>query len=314
MVSGPPWIDATAFRRLLPPADAVAVLEESLLAADLAAEPPRQAVPLASGQMLVMPSTAGGLGVKIVTVSERAMPGRPRIQSVYVLFDADSLAPAAFIDGTALTALRTPAVSALAASRLMPARIGRLVVFGTGPQAIGHIEAITAVRPVHEVVIVGRTPARASELADKLAGAGVPARSGTPDAVQQAEAVVCATTSAEPLFDGTAIGPACCVIAVGSHEPGKRELDAALLGRSMVVVEDIPTALREAGDIIQAIAAGTLTEGRLTTLADLVAGRVLPDERRPRVFKSVGMAWQDLAVAKESYVRWVGEQSDLRGS
>jgi ornithine cyclodeaminase len=304
----PPWIDAAAVRRLLPPGDAMAVLEESLLAADLAAEPPRQAVPLASGQLLVMPSTAGGLGVKIVTVSERARPGWPRIQSVYVLFDADSLAPAAFIDGTALTALRTPAVSALAASRLMPARTGRLVVFGTGPQAVGHVEAITAVRPVHEVVIVGRTLAKASELAGQLAAAGAPARPGTPAAVEHAEAVVCATTSAEPLFDSAAIRPGCCVIAVGSHEPGKRELDAALLGRSMVVVEDVPTALREAGDVIAAIAAGTLTEGRLTPLADLVAGRVLPDERHPRVFKSVGMAWQDLAVAREIYARSVGEQ------
>lgn len=309
VVSRPRWIDAAAVRRLLPVADAVAVLEGTLLAADLTAEPPRQSVPLASGQLLVMPSTAGGLGVKIATVSERAGPGRPRIQSVYVLFDAASLAPAAFIDGTALTTLRTPAVSALAASRLMPARIGRLVAFGTGPQAIGHVEAIAAIRPVHEVVIVGRTGAKAASLAGELAAAGVPARPGTPRAVEDAEVVVCATTSAGPLFDGRAIGPGCCVIAVGSHEPGKRELDAALLGRSTVIVEDVPTALREAGDVIAAIAAGALTEGRLTPLADLVAGRLLPDEGHPRVFKSVGMAWQDLAVAREIYARSTGEES-----
>ena len=247
--NAPRWIDAAAVRRLLPVTDAMSTLERALLAADLAAEPPRQAVALPSGQLLLMPSTAGGLGIKLVTVTEHPAPGRPRIQALYVLMDPASQAPVALIDGVALTALRTPAVFALAADRLAPARGGRLVVFGTGPQAVGHIEAISVIRPMREMVIVGRVPAKAEALADELAAKGVPARAGMSAAVAEAEIVVCATTSARPLFPGSAIPPDCCVIAVGSHEPAKRELDSGLLARSTVIVEDVATALREASEL-----------------------------------------------------------------
>ncbi|WP_290499789.1 hypothetical protein [Kocuria sp. UBA5001] len=90
---------------------------------------------------------------------------------------------------------------------------------------------------------------------------------------------------------------AACVVAKGSHEPQFRELDSALTGRAQVVVEDRATAMREAGDVIQAVADSSLHEDSLVDLADVVTGGVAPDTARPRVFKCVGMSRQDLVVA-----------------
>jgi ornithine cyclodeaminase len=181
--------------------------------------------------------------------------GEPRIQGVCVVFDAQTLAPVALVDGIALTNARTPAVSALAVRALAAPDARRLLVFGRGPQAHGHVEAIKAVRPIERVDMVGRDGADVDEL------------------VAAADVVCCATTAREPLFDGS---------LVADH--------------ATVVVESRASALREAGDVIGAIAAGALGEAQLVTLADLVCGRAsLP--AGPRLFKSTGMAWEDAVVA-----------------
>jgi ornithine cyclodeaminase/alanine dehydrogenase-like protein (mu-crystallin family) len=88
------------------------------------------------------------------------------------------------------------------------------------------------------------------------------------------------------------------VVAVGSHEPDAREVDAPLLGRATVVVEDVGTALREAGDVVLAIAEGRLTADDLVPMRDVVTSTVTPPADRPLVLKSVGMSWQDLVVAE----------------
>ena len=115
--------------------------------------------------------------------------------------------------------------------------------------------------------------------------------------VSAADIVCCATTAREPLFDGSLVADHATVVAIGSHEPDARETDDALARRATVVVESRTSALREAGDVIGAIAAGALREDELVTLADLVCGRVVADPQRPRLFKSTGMAWEDAVVA-----------------
>ena len=87
------------------------------------------------------------------------------------------------------------------------------------------------------------------------------------------------------------------VVAIGSHEPDAREVDDALVRRATVVVESRASALREAGDVIGALAAGAVREDALVTLADVVCGRVVVPGDRPRLFKSTGMAWEDAVVA-----------------
>jgi ornithine cyclodeaminase/alanine dehydrogenase-like protein (mu-crystallin family) len=300
------WIDAETVTELLPMRGAIDTLEAALAGGlDPSADPPRHAVDTKNGQMLLMPTQISGwAGVKIVSVAPgNAERGLPRIQGIYVLMDAETLSPVALLDGSAITSLRTPAMSAVAVRHLAAGGASRLVVFGTGPQARGHVEALRAVRPVTEVVVVGRDPTRAQSFVDRLAGTGVLGSVGTPDAVADADLVVCATTSGEPLFEGRLIADHACVVAVGSHQPERRELDATLLGRASVVVEDVSTALREAGDVIRAIAQGALAAESLLAIDGIVIGRTRVDPTLPRVYKSVGMAWQDLVVAAELYRR-----------
>jgi ornithine cyclodeaminase/alanine dehydrogenase-like protein (mu-crystallin family) len=300
------WIDAEAVNALLPMRAAIDSLEAALAAGlDPSADPPRDVIDTRRGQLLLMPSEiADRVGVKIVSVASGNVGlGLSRIQGMYLLMDAETLAPVALLDGIAITSLRTPAMSAVAVRHLASADASRLVVFGTGPQAWGHVEALCAVRPVTEVVVIGRDPGRAQAFADRLTGTGVLATLGSPDAVADADLVVCATTSGDSLFDGRLIQDRSCVVAVGSHEPDRRELDAQLLGRASVVVEDVATALREAGDVVLAVAAGALDPTGMVTVSDLVTGRASVDPTLPSVYKSVGMAWQDLVVATEIHRR-----------
>ncbi|HEX6742896.1 MAG TPA: hypothetical protein VF087_01745 [Solirubrobacteraceae bacterium] len=272
----PPFLAAADVAERLSPAAASDALQHALLRGlDPEADPPRGALAVGAGELLVMPSAAAHHAVvKLVTVG-----GEPRIQGVCVVFDATTLAPVALVDGIALTDVRTPAVSALAVRALAPPDARRLLVFGRGPQAHGHVEAIRAVRPIEHVDMVGRDHGPVDEL------------------VATADIVCCATTAREALFDGSLVADHATVVAIGSHEPDAREVDDALVGRATVVVESRTSALREAGDVIGAIASGALREDSLVTLADLVCGRVTVDLDRPRLFKSTGMAWEDAVVA-----------------
>jgi ornithine cyclodeaminase len=274
---------------------------------------PRIPVDLVNGQFLLMPSQTpsevtsgvlpdgrGAAGVKVVTVAPgNPSRGLPRIQAVYLLFDADTLGLRAVLDGTALTTLRTPAVSVAAVLDRLPDRPLRLVVLGTGPQATGHAAAFAAVRRVHRTTYLARSPARTSLDAVQLGS------SDAETALADADVVVCATSARDPLFDSSILRDDVIVVAVGSHEPDARELDESLLARATVVVEDVATALREAGDVVVAIDRGALAAGDLVTLRDHVAGTAetagatgrADTAVRPLVFKGVGMSWEDLVVA-----------------
>jgi ornithine cyclodeaminase/alanine dehydrogenase-like protein (mu-crystallin family) len=255
------------------------------------------------GQLLLMPSASQRfVGVKVATVA----PGNPaigkeRIQGVYLLMDAETLGVIATIDGTALTTLRTPAVSAAAADHLAPERVDHLVVFGSGPQAWGHILALATIRDLGMVSIVGRDRKRAAALAAQSTAAGFDAEVGGADSVRDAQVIVCATTARQPLFDGSLVPDDSLTIAVGSHEPDAREFDSALAARAQVVVEERSSALREPGDVIIPVAEGVLDPASLVPLRDILTGRVTMDAGRPRIFKSVGMSWEDLVIASAVY-------------
>jgi ornithine cyclodeaminase/alanine dehydrogenase-like protein (mu-crystallin family) len=273
-----PFLDADEIRRRLDAAAAADALEAALLGGlDPESDPPRGAIELDPGQLLVMPSGAARHPVvKLVTVG-----GEPRIQGVCVVFDGETLAPMALVDGIALTNVRTAAVSALAVRHLAIPDARRLLVFGRGPQAHAHVEAMRAVRPIELVDMVGRDQACGS--VDELVAA--------------ADVVCCCTTAREPLFDGSLVAEHAVVVAIGSHEPDLRETDDALAASATIVVESRASALREAGDVIIAIEAGATSADELVTLAELVRGDVRPDPARPRLFKSTGMSWEDAVIA-----------------
>ncbi len=293
-----PYFDADALAKILSWPTAIEAISTAVAELDTAALPARTVLPTRRGELMLMPAeSAAGVGVKVLTIApDNPSIGRPRIQGLYIVFDSTTLTPRALIDGAALTAVRTASVSAFAISRLARPDASTLVVFGSGPQAESHIAAIRSIRPLRSVVIVGRDRSRASELATRVDGVrGVMATVGSGDDIATADIVVCATTARTPLFDGSRLADDACVVAVGSHEPDARELDAEVFRRATrVVVEDADTAQREAGDVIQAIAAGTLDVQRLIGLDDLAP---LSPSAGMSVFKSVGMAWQDLALA-----------------
>lgn len=254
-------------------ADAIeAALRDGL---DPEAGPPRTAIDVGAGELLVMPAaTPRHATVKLVTVG-----GTPRVQGVCVAFDAATLAPVAVIDATALTALRTAAVSLVAVRHLAPRRPRRLLVFGRGPQGRAHVAALAGALGIEHVDVVGRDHPR-----------------GIEDLLAAADVVCCCTTATAPLFDGALVPAHAVVVAIGSHRPDARETDDALAARATVVVESRGSALAEAGDVVAAIAAGALTTERLVGLADVVRGTAAIAPGRPRLFKGTGMSWQDAVV------------------
>jgi ornithine cyclodeaminase/alanine dehydrogenase-like protein (mu-crystallin family) len=262
----------------------------------------RFSVGAVGGELLLMPAAdEHTVGVKLVGVgSENQLHGLPRIQALYVVFDARSLSPLAVVDGTSLTTFRTAGQSAMVVRRLAAPDAHQLVVFGSGPQARAHIEAVCTVRPIDSVRVIGRRPEPVALLCKELACDQFDIRAGIPDEVLTADIVVCATTSRTPVFDGAKLNEQAYVVAVGSHTPDSRELDDAVFSRaSAVLVEHRETALREAGDIVMSLMANSLRPDQIMDFSDLAAGR-LSATTGISVYKSVGMGYQDLAVVGEA--------------
>ncbi|MFF6995924.1 ornithine cyclodeaminase family protein [Streptomyces sp. NPDC008313] len=291
----------------LGPVAAVAAIRDALASGlDPDDDMRRSVVPLANGQGLLMPSEAGGwFGVKVATVApENAARGLRRINATYILHDGETLTPAAILDGTALTTLRTPAVSVGACldrlRGLANASVSglRLVVFGVGPQGEGHVHAIREHMPVSEVTAVTRRGGATPLWADRHLPTGDTAVAGL---VRAADVVVTATSARDPVVDGRLVRDSAVVLAVGSHEPSVRELDGELMGRATVVVESRDLALREAGDVVLAVQEGRLDPASLVTMTDVVRSEADVRADRPTVVKTSGMAWEDLAVAVAVY-------------
>lgn len=299
----------------IPIRDAVDALETALRdGLDPERDTPRSRVATQAGELLVMPSTLGAFtGVKLLSSTpDNSRHGLPLIQGAFLLFEGPEQRPAALIDGVALTNLRTPAVSALAVRHLLPGAVAdplRLTVFGTGPQAGGHAEAMLALFEISEVALVGRESARRDRLAAHLADTGVPVRLCGPDAsaaaVAEADIICCCTSAPAPLFDGALVKADAVVVAIGSHSPHTREVDDTLVNRASVVVESRASALREAGDILIPLAAGVVREEDLYALRDVVTGSAQLPAGGPRLFKGTGMPWQDLVVGADIYRRHV---------
>ena len=263
------------------------------------------AVTAEGDRLLLMPAWDGaGLGVKIVTV----FPGnRDRgvasVAALYVLMDGATGHPLALIDGEALTLRRTGAASALASTYLSRPDSRRLLVLGTGALAPYLAQAHCAVRPITEVMVWGRTRERAERVAAQLAAPGrtVAVLERCAEGLATADIVTCATTARDAIVHGDDVRPGTHVDLVGAFTPEMRESDDALIARADVFVDTFAGALKEAGDLVQPLARGTIERAHvLGELADLATGR-----HRGRasadavtVFKSVGTALEDLCAAQ----------------
>jgi len=306
-VSGFPFIDADRLRRLLPMQGAVDALEVAFGSGAVPAAPLRTHLDTGAGTLVSMPANGPqGTGVKLLTVTPgNPERGLPLIQGLYVLFSPQTQEPEAAIDGAALTALRTGAVSGLATRYLALQDASRLVIFGAGTQARAHLEAMLAVRPIERATFVSRTAARAQVLAGAARDMGLAAEVGGPEAVGAAHIVCTCTTSPTPVFDGSRLSEGAHVNAVGAYTPETREIDEDAIRRGRVVVETREVALAEAGDLLIPLGTGSIGPGHVVAdLSEVVRGaRVRRSREDVTVFKSVGVAFEDLVVARAAVDR-----------
>jgi len=283
----------------------------------------RIARPDGDATLLLMPAwqaTPGGYaGVKVVSVFPgNAARGRPSVTGTYILLDGDSGEPLAALDGQALTAWRTAAASALAASYLAAPDASRMVMVGAGALAPRLVAAHASVRPISDVAVWNRSATRARALAANLdrPGLRVIATEDLGAAVARADIVSAATMSRAPLVRGEWLKPGAHVDLVGAYNPAMREADDAAVARATVYVDTRAGALAEAGDIVQAIASGAITEAKIAgDLAGLCRGDA-PGRRSAgeiTLFKSVGTAVEDLAAAILVYERLTGQASNRSG-
>lgn len=301
-------LDADEVRRAVPMPAAVAAVREAFL--DLAAD--RFVVPqrlsFAGATTLVMTACHTPSSTTVVKTLN-LVPGRtPMILGTLVWNTAEGQVVA---DAVEVTTLRTGAVSGVATDLLAPPEASSLALLGTGAQAADQVRAVAAVRPLHDVAVFGRDRSRASVLAERVRAefpdVVVRVAPNVPDAVADAEIVCCATSSRTPLFAVDDLPDRVHVNAIGSYLPSMRELPAELLATAgCVVVDQVGAALEEAGEVIHAVDAGLLDRGELIELGPAL--RTPPAVIGRTVFKSVGLAVQDWAIA-----RLLGEAAGLRG-
>ena len=295
-------LDAAATRAALPFAALIPALARMFAAG--CEVPPRHVHQVGAGLVsLVMPAWLPDryYGVKVVNVAAgNAARGLPGVLGSYQLFDATTGAPLAMLDGGELTARRTAAASALAASRLARADARRLLVVGAGAIAALAPHALGEVLPIAEVEVWARRAGAAQALAARLRADGLDARAATDlaEAAARADIVSCATHAFEPLLRGEWLAPGVHLDLVGSFTPAMRECDDGCFAGAHVWI-DTDEALAKSGELLAPLASGALSRAQLKgTLRDLcVAPAPVLDASARTIFKSVGTALEDLAAA-----------------
>ena len=296
--------------RILSPHDVIAALPYDKLVAGL---PLKLRVPTESPQrhvhswphdasFLLMPAWGDAIGgVKIVNVTPgNAARGLPAVTASYIVIDAVTGEHLALLDGGELTARRTAAVAAVAASRLAVDDAHKLLLVGSGRIASELAFAYRAVRDIRKVEVFSPTRANAERLARHLRDQGFAASAcdHLEAGVREAQIIACATLSAQPLIHGEWLAAGQHVALIGGFTPDMREADDAAMARAEVWV-DSPAAVAESGDLSVPIARGVLKREEIRgTLRDLCGIAAVEDrDERITIFKSVGDAAQDLAAA-----------------
>jgi ornithine cyclodeaminase/alanine dehydrogenase-like protein (mu-crystallin family) len=292
-------------RRLLRMDELLPAVRDALVALSrgAAVQPVRQVVPVAEhgGFLGAMPGYHGGaLGAKLVTFYPDNR-GVPTHHAVIVLFAPETGAPVAVIDGRLVTEMRTAAVSAVATDALARADARALAIVGAGVQAHSHLEALRLVRPLDDVRVW--SPRGAGAFAERH---GVRLAASAEDAVRGADVVLVATTAKTPVLRGAWLAPGAHVVAVGAVRPDWRELDDDVVRGRRLFVDSREAALRESGDVI-ASGGDPVEIGEV--LAGAAPGRSAATD--VTVFKSVGVAVEDLAAAALVYAKaWADVRSE----
>lgn len=239
----------------------------------------------------VLPDAMGAKMVCFYPANARL--GKHTHTATIALFDPDDGAPLAVMDGRLITEMRTAATSAAVSRVLAPANSTSLVLIGSGVQAAAHLAALRTVFPLSDIRVWSRTPAKAEAFA---ATHGARACGDVETAAQGADIVVTATNARDPVLRGDWLKPGCHVNAVGSPRPDWRELDDAAMANT-VIVDCREAAAKEAGDVLLS---GATIHG---DAGEVLSGQVTVPPTATTIFKSLGIAVEDLAAARMVFDR-----------
>jgi thiomorpholine-carboxylate dehydrogenase len=294
-------LDESAVGRLLRMEEVIPAMERALsdFSSGTVVQPVRTMLPVAEhkGFLGLMPAyTGSALGTKLVAFYPHNTEV-PTHHATILLFKPETGEPLATMDGRLITEVRTAAVSAVATEHLARSDASVLAIIGSGVQARSHLEALKLVREFRDVRVW--SPRRAAAFAEEH---GVRAASSAEEAVRGADVVVTVTTSPTPVLLGEWLSPGTHINAVGAPRPDWRELDNELLRRAKVYVDSREAAMKESGDVI---AAGEV----FAEIGEVAAGTKLGRqcEEEVTLFKSLGLAVEDVATAELVYRKALGD-------
>ncbi len=286
------FLDEGQVRQHLRMAELIPAMEKALIdfSAGKVTQPVRSVITVdpPGGFFGMMPAlTPEGLGIKIVTFyATNAERGLATHMATIFLVDPETGTPLAVMDGTLITEMRTAAVSAVATKLLAAPDAKVLAVLGSGVQARSHVKALKLVRRFEEIRVWSRTPAHAEGFAEEIDAKAMPAEA----AVRDADVVVTVTSSKTPVLNGSWLKSGCHVNAVGACRPDWRELDDEAMA-NVVFVDSRQGAMNESGDVI-------LSHAKIyAEIGEVLAGKVPGRAKEATIFKSLGMAVEDIAAA-----------------
>ena len=294
--SEPLYLNEEQVRKHLRMKELIPAMEKALIdfSAGKVTQPVRSVITVdpPGGFYGIMPAlTPEGLGQKIVTFyPPNAKLGIPTHMATIFLVDPETGAPLAMMDGTLITEMRTAAVSAAATKLLSSPDAKVLAILGSGVQARSHVEALRLVRQFEEIRVWSPNKSHAEQLAKEIGAKVMSAE----DAVRGADVVVTVTSSKMSILQGKWLKPGCHVNAVGACRPDWRELDDNAM-RNVVFVDSREAAMKESGDVILS------GEKIYAELGEALAGKVPPCASETTIFKSLGMAVEDIAAAMLVY-------------
>lgn len=308
-------INRTELEKALPMTTAIEAIEEGFREHQRGRSltPPRMhvAVEQAEGVYLLMPSfleRAALFGTKLLSVYPRnRQRQKPTINSVYILNDAVDGTFLAMMDGIFLTGVRTGAASAVAAKYLAREDASVHGIIGCGGQALYQAAAIAAVRPIEKLLVCDHKKESAEALARQAAARfaiPVEALDTAASVASRADILTTVTTSSSPVVKLSDLKPGCHVNAVGSFKPTMQEIDSDLLQEALVVVDTYQGCLEEAGDLIIPIERGEYRREKIhAELGEILLGEKCGRSSNAQLtlFKSVGVAFEDLAAARLAY-------------
>jgi ornithine cyclodeaminase len=307
-------LSADSIRKLAPYDELIPLMAGTLAAVSRAeAELPLRwalNVPGERGALVMMPGYLGSqasAGIKLVSLNpQAAAQGRPSHLGLVVLYEADGLAPVALLCGSTVTALRTAATTACATNVLAKREARVLAILGSGEQADAHLSALRLVRNFTQVRLWSRTRAHAETLAAKHAKfpAPVQVHDTVETAIAGADVICTLTSSPTPILPGLLVSPGAHVNLVGSSGRAAAETDDDLVERSRFYVDFRTAAMSQAGELLDAIARGRVSADHIVAEVGEVIEGLKPgrnDDNDITVFKSLGIAAEDIALAAHVY-------------